>query len=188
MKELTKLFRHAMKVTQDPAVWSRLWGQVGVIVHASIMKTFEAGGRPKKWPMRISGRGRNFYRVEPSTLQDEGQLKGSIAFRVTSEAPVGGVKIGLLGGSGDTAAALRHGPVHQIGTRTGWRIRVKNAPYLQYPLRSISGPRTRPGKMWSKRKSVRVRKRPFLMIQKQEDIPEIARAVTAGIGDKLWVR
>ena len=202
LKELSKLFQKAAMKTRDPGFWRWTWGRIGVEVHASIIKTFEVGGRPKRWKMRIAGRERNSYRIEPSNLEDTGRLKGAIAWRPSNDPPVGSVKIGLLGGSESSREALKYGPVHHIGTRRGFRIQVRDAPFLLYPLRSISTPRPPRGQSWKelsatsrygrvawgKRRSVRVVKRPFLMIQRKEDIPRIADVLREGIAENLWAK
>jgi len=188
-KQLENLFARAMDITKDPARWRRIWDRVGVTIVGSVVKNFEVGGRPK-WKEKIVGRGR----TEPSKLTDTNTLKNSIAHYVTSDAPVGGVKVGILRGP-----ALRYGPVHELPP-SGSRIRVRSARYMTFPTRSVRNPRPPAGKAygeirnkdlygirsWFKVKSVRVVRRPFLHLTEKEDVPAIARELISGIGDRMW--
>ena len=72
--------------------------RIGVIGHASIMRTFQEEGRPQKWAPIVARSGR--------PLQDQGDLKRSVHYRII--------------GASNVAITTKdwRAPFHQYGTRT----------------------------------------------------------------------
>jgi len=90
--------------------------EIGEIVHASVMRNFEAQGRPRKWKKLKYTRKRG-SRSGAKILQDSGRMKGSIRPRVIGNS---GVEVGTnLGGSNS------YGATHQFG-----RGSIPARPYL----------------------------------------------------------
>lgn len=155
----------ALTRSMDPAHWRPTWNRFGERMVQSVIRNFDEGGRPKPWPTRVAGR----RITEPSKLQDEGMLKASIKWKGTTDRPVGGVKVGVLSGP-----ARRYAPVVHLGARGGV-IKPKRGEYLRFPLRSIKTPvRSRSKRVrrqwdWVTVRQVRTVRRPFLLIQKEDE-------------------